>query len=103
MQNVAVGPEPKIIIPKINLRNTMVYVDTIDEKSRAEWPRKRRRTLRHQPKPGQNGNVVVVGHSSSNIFNNGRYKFAFVLLNRLQVGDTFMMNYNGKRYTLQNI
>ena len=97
--NVAVGPEPKIIIPKINLEIPMVYVDTIDEKAVQNGLENGAVHYATSPKPGQNGNVVVVGHSSSNIFNNGKYKFAFVLLNRLQVGDTFMMNYNGKRYT----
>lgn len=97
--NVAVGPEPKIIIPKINLEIPMVYVDTIDEKAIQNGLENGAVHYATSPKPGQNGNVVVVGHSSSNIFNNGKYKFAFVLLNRLQVGDTFMMNYNGKRYT----
>lgn len=97
--NVAVDPAPKIIIPKINLEIPMVYVDTTDEKAIQNGLEGGAVHYATSPRPGQNGNVVVVGHSSSNIFNNGKYKFAFVLLNRLQVGDTFMMNYNGKRYT----
>jgi sortase A len=48
--------------------------------------------------PGQIGNNVIVGHSSNNFFNGGKYKFAFVLLDRLQIGDTFMLNYEGTRY-----
>jgi sortase A len=48
--------------------------------------------------PGQDGNVAIVGHSSNNLFNKGKYKFAFVLLNRMQVGDTFMLNYNSQQY-----
>jgi sortase A len=51
--------------------------------------------------PGQNGNVVIVGHSSNNIFNQGQYKFAFVLLSRLDNGDTFYLQRDGKRYTYQ--
>jgi len=51
--------------------------------------------------PGQNGNVAIVGHSSNNIFNKGRYKFAFVLLSRLENGDTFYLQKDGKRYTYQ--
>lgn len=97
--NVAVDPAPKIIIPKINLEIPMVYVDTIDDKAIQAGLENGAVHYATSPTPGQNGNVVVVGHSSSNIFNNGKFKFAFVLLNRLQVGDTFMMNYNGKRYT----
>ena len=48
--------------------------------------------------PGQKGNVVIVGHSSNNLFNPGKYKYAFVMLNKLQAGDTFMLNYSGQRY-----
>lgn len=97
--NVAVDPAPKIIIPKINLEIPVVYGDSIEEKAIQAGLENGAVHYATSPKPGQNGNVVLVGHSSSNIFNNGKYKFAFVLLNRLQVGDTFMLNYNGKRYT----
>jgi LPXTG-site transpeptidase (sortase) family protein len=49
-------------------------------------------------KPGEHGNAAFFGHSSNNIFNKGKYKFAFVLLNRLEPGDVFYLNYNGKQY-----
>jgi sortase A len=51
--------------------------------------------------PGYDGNVVIVGHSSNNIFNKGKYKFAFVLLSRLEPGDTFYLQKGGKRYTYE--
>jgi len=51
--------------------------------------------------PGEDGNLVIVGHSSNNIFNKGKYKFAFVLLSRLDNGDTFYIQKDGKRYTYQ--
>jgi len=44
--------------------------------------------------PGQQGNVAIFGHSSNNIFNKGKYKFAFVLLHELKAGDTFYLTYN---------
>jgi sortase A len=44
---------------------------------------------------------VIVGQSSNNIFNKGKYKFAFVLLSRLENGDTFYLQKDGKRYTYQ--
>lgn len=94
-----VGPEAKVIIPKINVDVPVVYdVGTNDEKAiqnALEYG------VVHYPGtavPGQNGNVVVVGHSSNNLLNKGKYKFAFVLLNRLQIGDTITMQYGGKRY-----
>jgi LPXTG-site transpeptidase (sortase) family protein len=41
---------------------------------------------------------VIVGHSSSNILNSGKYKFAFLLLKSLDEGDTFIVHKDSKRY-----
>lgn len=95
----AVGPENKVIIPKINVEVPVVYdVPSISEKDLQSALERGVVHYPQSPVPGQNGNVVVVGHSSNNIFNRGKYKFAFVMLNRLQEGDTFMLNYGGQRY-----
>lgn len=98
--STAVSGEPKVIIPKINVEIPVVYnVDNIEEATIQA-------ALEHgvvhyptTPNPGQVGNVSIFGHSSNNILNKGQYKFAFVLLNRLQEGDTFMLTKDGKRYT----
>jgi sortase A len=52
-------------------------------------------------KPGQNGNTVILGHSSSDIFNAGQYKFIFVQLNRLALGDLFFIDYETTRYAYE--
>lgn len=95
----AVSKEPKVIIPKINVEVPVVY----DEPSVAEdnIQKALERGVVHYattPKPGELGNSVIFGHSSNNILNSGKYKFAFVLLNRLDKSDTFMLNYEGTRY-----
>ncbi|HVI60559.1 MAG TPA: class E sortase, partial [Candidatus Saccharimonadales bacterium] len=54
-------------------------------------------------RPGQQGNAAFFGHSSNNIFNKGKYKFAFVLLRTLQNGDTFYLTYEGKVYAYKVI
>jgi sortase A len=51
------------------------------------------------PNPGEQGNSSIVGHSSNNILNSGKYKFAFVLLKRLEAEDTFFVQKDGIRYT----
>lgn len=51
--------------------------------------------------PGQNGNVALFGHSSQNIFNNGKAKFAFVALHLVKTGDVFYITYQGKVYAYQ--
>ncbi|MBP9820608.1 class D sortase [Candidatus Saccharibacteria bacterium] len=97
--NAKIGPEPLISIPKINLEVPVVYdlagieEDLIQkglESGAVHYPL--------SPRPGQNGNVVVVGHSSNNILNAGKYKFAFAILNYLEAGDTIIMQYDSKRY-----
>lgn len=95
----SVGQEPKIIIPKINAEYPVIY----DEKSidEAAVQRALEDGVLHYPttvNPGELGNAAIFGHSSNNILNSGKYKFAFVLLNKLESGDTFMLHYNGKRY-----
>lgn len=95
----AVGPEPKIIIPKINVEIPVVY----DEPSIAEVDVQKalERGVLHYAttsSPGETGNGVIFGHSSNNILNTGKYKFAFVLLKKLEIGDTFIVHKDGKRY-----
>jgi LPXTG-site transpeptidase (sortase) family protein len=94
-----VGPEPKLIIPKINLDVPVVYDETsTDEKAVQRALEDGVLHYATTTNPGELGNTVIFGHSSNNILNRGKYKFAFVLLNRLQNGDTFMLHYEGKRY-----
>jgi len=96
----AVGTTPEILIPKINVEIPVVYgLDSIEEEP---IQRALENGVVHYPTtalPGQNGNLVIVGHSSNNIFNKGKYKFAFVLLSRLESGDTFFLQKDGQRYT----
>lgn len=97
-----IGSEPEIIIPKINVEIPVVYgVDSIEERDIQNALEDGVVHYANTSVPGETGNVVVVGHSSNNIFNRGKYKFAFVLLNRLEPGDTFYMHKDGKRYTYQ--
>jgi LPXTG-site transpeptidase (sortase) family protein len=51
--------------------------------------------------PGQNGTVVLFGHSSEDPNIQGSYKFIFVLLDKLKAGDKFSMTYNGNKYDYQ--
>jgi sortase A len=98
----AVGPNPLIIIPKINVEIPVIYnVSTIDEN---QIENNLQDGVVHYPTtayPGQNGNGAIFGHSSNNILNPGKYKFAFVLLHTIQVGDTFTLDYQGKAYVYQ--
>lgn len=97
--NATVDPSPQIIIPKINVQAPVVYdVPTIEE---ADVQAGLERGIVHYittSNPGEQGNAVFFGHSSSNILNRGKYKFAFVLLSWLNNGDTFYIQKDGVRY-----
>jgi LPXTG-site transpeptidase (sortase) family protein len=92
----------EVIIPKINLEIPLDFsAQTINE---SDIESGLENGVVHYPTtalPGQQGNASFFGHSSNNIFNPGKYKFAFVLLHELVPGDTFTINYKGVAYTYQ--
>ena len=95
----SVGQEAKIIIPKINLEAPL----SLDSPSNAEADIQKalEKGVTLYPdtgKPGEIGNPTFFGHSSNNLFNKGSYKFVFVRLHQLEVGDTYAINYNGVQY-----
>lgn len=96
----AVSQQPKIIIPKIGVESPVVYdeprVDEVNYQAALERGVVR---LGNTANPGTVGNVVIGGHSSNNVFNPGKYKYVFVNLKQLQLGDIFYLHFNGVRYT----
>lgn len=105
--NVA-GSGSQVIIPKINVEIPVVYdsPSVVNARTADELEAGIQKSLEdgvvHHPsteKPGELGNVAIVGHSSNNIFNSGKFKFAFVLLSKLDEGDTFYLTRNEVRYT----
>lgn len=90
---------PEIIIPKINLEIPADFSQT--STNEADIENALENGIVHYPStvlPGQQGNAAFFGHSSNNIFNPGKYKFAFVLLHELVPGDIFYITYNSKVY-----
>jgi LPXTG-site transpeptidase (sortase) family protein len=97
--SVAPTPDPEVIIPKINVEIPVNYNETSTNEATIENDLEG--GVVHYPTtvmPGQNGNAAFFGHSSNNIFNKGKYKFAFVLLHTLVPGDTFYLTYHDKVY-----
>ncbi len=94
-----VSPEPKIIIPKINIEAPVVYdVPSIEESAVQKGLERGVVHYGTTPNPGEKGNAVLFGHSSGNILNKGQYKFAFLLLKSLDTGDTFIIHKDSKQY-----
>jgi LPXTG-site transpeptidase (sortase) family protein len=102
--SVAPTTTPEVIIPKINVEIPIDYSET--STSEAAIENDLEDGVVHYPTtvlPGQDGNAAFFGHSSNNIFNPGKYKFAFVLLHTLVDGDTFYLTYNDKIYVYKVI
>jgi len=102
--SVAPTPNPEVIIPKINVEIPVDYSETSTNENAIE--NDLQSGVVHYPTtvmPGQQGNTAFFGHSSNNIFNKGKYKFAFVLLHTLVPGDTFYLTYNDTAYVYKVI
>ena len=99
---VAVGPEPKLIIPKINVEVPIEFNTTPDYNAQMKAMENGVAWFGipgANSKPGQVGNSVLSGHSSNDIIDGGNYKFIFARLDQLNNGDTIYVNYEQKRYT----
>ena len=101
-QSAATTAQPTVIVPKINIQIPIDFGLSATDESTVQTALEE--GVIHYPStvlPGQNGNGAYFGHSSSNIFNNGKYKFAFVLLHQLTTGDIFYITHGGKVYAYQ--
>ena len=100
--DVPVGPDAKMVIPKINVDAPVVM--NVGP-SNAEQLAAMSNGIAHvrypgaSSVPGQVGNSVFSGHSSSDWTDSGAYKFIFVQLERLTIDDVIYVNYESKRYT----
>ena len=100
--DVAVSPDPKLIIPKINVDVPVDYNTTPDYDAQMKAMENGVAWFGipgADSKPGQVGNTVLSGHSSNDIIDKGDYKFIFARLDQLASGDTIYVNYQGKRYS----
>lgn len=97
---IAPSATPEVIIPKINVEIPVDY--SLTSNTEEEVQKGLETGIVHYPttvKPGEQGNAAFFGHSSNNIFNPGKYKFAFVLLHELAPGDIFYLTYDSKVFT----
>lgn len=106
--NMAVAPpDTRLIIPRIN-RNVPVMNVTTESLIKKDWEKLEvdmQEALRfgviHYPgtaRPGQQGNVVITGHSSYFPWDPGRFKDVFAVLHDLQSGDKILLYYNQQQY-----
>lgn len=93
-----VGPENVLIIPKINVNAPLVFIDTTEERAVLKALQDGVVHYSGTALPGDNGNAVFFGHSSNDVWEKGNYKFVFVLLEKLTVGDTYEIHYQSRKY-----
>lgn len=97
--SIAADGTTKVIIPKINVEIPVDY--NVPSMHEDDIQKGLEGGVVHYPstvRPGEQGNSAIFGHSSNNIFNPGKYKFAFVLLSKLEPGDMFYLTYNKQVY-----
>lgn len=102
--SVAPSKTPEVIIPKINVEIPVNYSEQSTVEANIENDLES--GVVHYPStvlPGENGNAAFFGHSSNNILNPGKYKFAFVLLHTMLPGDTFYLTRDSKVYVYKVI
>lgn len=93
--------ESSLSIPKINVHAPLVNVAGRKESDVQKGLESGIIHYDGTPNPGEAGNSVYFGHSSNDWWEPGDYKFVFVLLDKLSVGDQFTMDYQSKRYTYE--
>lgn len=103
-------PDDRILIPRIgqNVPIIRVPTDKLIQKDWAALEKQIQEALRygvvHFPgtaMPGDNGNVVVTGHSSYFPWDPGRFKDVFALLHQVDIGDKVVVYHDQKAYTYQ--
>lgn len=98
----AVSPEPRLIIPKLNIDVPVAFgINYNDVAAAMDNGVAQFLIPGANAMPGQVGNLVLSGHSSGDIYSSNPYKFIFSGLERLSVGDLIYINYESVRYTYQ--
>ena len=96
----AISPEPKLIIPKLNVDVPVHFGITLSEVDNAMLNGVAHyRIAGADAYPGEIGNLVITGHSAGDVYNSNPYKFIFSGLERLENGDLIYINYESVRYT----
>lgn len=95
-----VSPEPKLIIPKLNVNVPVHFGISLDEVMPAMTDGVAHyRIPGASAFPGEIGNLVITGHSAGDVYDSNQYKYIFSGLERLTTDDLIYINYESTRYT----
>ena len=98
----APGPDPRLIIPKLNIDVPVAFGISNDSATVMDAMNN---GVAHfmvpgaSAFPGEIGNTVITGHSAGDVYSSNQYKFIFSGLERLENGDLIYIHYNSVRYT----
>ena len=96
----AVSPEPRLIIPKLNVDVPVSFGIPLSEvMSAMNHGVAHYRISGASAYPGEIGNLVITGHSAGDVYSSNQYKYIFSGLERLEDGDLIYVNYESVRYT----
>ena len=100
----AVSPEPRLIIPKLNVDVPVSFGIPLSEvMSAMNHGVAHYRISGASAYPGEIGNLVITGHSAGDVYSSNQYKYIFSGLERLEDGDLIYVNYESVRYTYRVI
>ncbi|MBI2453884.1 class E sortase, partial [Candidatus Peregrinibacteria bacterium] len=103
-------PDMRIIIPRINQNLPVVGVKNENLVARkwdeleADIQKALRNGVIHYPGtalPGENGNIVITGHSSYYAWDPGRFKDVFALLHDVRLKDRIVVYFNQKKFVYE--
>ncbi len=95
-----VSPDPKLIIPKLNVDVPVHFGITVSEVMPAmNNGVAHYRIAGADAYPGEVGNLIITGHSAGDVYSSNPYKYIFSGLERLEDGDLIYVNYESTRYT----
>lgn len=98
--NQTVSPEPRLIIPKLNIDVPVHFGIKVSEvMSAMNHGVAHYRISGASAYPGEIGNLVITGHSAGDVYSSNPYKYIFSGLERLESGDLVYVNYESVRYT----
>lgn len=93
--------DERILIPQIDVDAPIVNESTFEEDRVQEALKDGVVHYGNTAAPGEVGNTVLVGHSSNNWWEDGDYKYVFIMLDRLQEDDEIVIHHEGTRYTYE--
>lgn len=96
-----VGDESRMFIPLIDVDVPIVDEPSFDEDLVQAALENGVVHYGNTAQPGEIGNSVIVGHSSNDWWDAGDYKYAFILLDRLQEGNEIIVHHEGTRYVYE--